>query len=654
MEMKFVKLHRPEREPTKTPINSQDKDQAVMIKSAFGKVFLCALLTCVATAAEAADFYKVRGGIPNSQYYFKANIVGNQYLFFIGDSVLAGAGLKDQGLRYSAQMVKGFKKHFPEAGIIETRHTQPGGSWFGLFRCSRGQAVFGEVICSGHLAILDFAADDRNADLQQVKTSLEGLVRQVVLYRPTHSQILVYTLTPEMLQAYQAGKTPEYIRISEQIAEHYGIPSLNLAQYAAEKIIAGEISLAAFSADGINPTDAGAKIYAEAVEKFVDALMAAYPIPDKPQRRTLPAPLFPETDDNGRIVAYEDQAVKRSGLWKPGQASPIGPFRHLLVSDEVGATLSLKFKGSEVGLLDVVDKDSAGYEYSVDGSALRKVAAPKDATGPTMRPVSLAKGLDRQAEHELVLKVASPGTARMGGFLLNGSIADSFAGLSTLERIDAIYAAMDPIVYQPPAGRFTNIPKTMKKLREGGELRMVLLGDSIMGNTSGSSFELLLMRDYPKCKIVKIASLRSSTGCKYYREENRVDDYVLKYNPDLLVIGGISNGGDAEAVRSVIQQVRARKPETEVLLLTPVFGSPRDEHIRTYTREIDTTTSNFRHNMQKVAAEEKCAFFDMTGPWWAYIQDSGKTYGWFMGDAVHANARGCQIIGRLLETWFKE
>jgi lysophospholipase L1-like esterase len=603
---------------------------------------------------EAAEFYQLRGGIPNSQHYFKANTVGNQYLFFIGNSVLAGTGLKDPNLRYSAQMVKGFKKHFPQASMNETRHMQPGGSWFGLFRCSRGQPVFGEVIASGHLAILDFAADDRNADLEQVKTSLEGLVRQIVLYRATHSQILVYTLTPEMLQAYQAGKTPEYIRISEQIAAHYGIPSLNLAQYAATKIIAGEISFAAFSADGINPTDAGAKIYAEAVAQFVDALLTANPIPEKPQRRTLPSPLFPDTDDNGRIVAYEDQPVKRVGNWKPGQASPIGPFRHLLVSDEVGATLTLKFKGSEIGILDVVARDSADYEYAVDGATFRKLPAPKDATGPTMRPVSLAKKLDRKIEHTIILKVASPGTARMGGFLVNGSVADAFAGLSTLEKIDAIYAAMDPINYPPPSGRFANIPKTMSKLREGGELRMVLLGDSIMGNTSGSSFELLLMRDYPKCKIVKIASLRSSTGCKYYREDNRVQDYVLKHNPDLLVIGGISNGGDAEAVRSVIQQVRAKKPDTEVLLLTPVFGSMRDEHIKTFSREIDTTTSNFRFNMQKVAAEEKCAFFDMTGPWWAYIQDSGKTYGWFMGDAVHANNRGCQIIGRLLQIWFKE
>ena len=483
---------------------------------------------------------------------------------------------------------------------------------------------------------------------------MEGLVRQITLYRATHSRILVYTLTPEMLQAYKAGKTPEYIKVSERIADHYGIPSLNLAKYAADKIIAGEISFEDFSADGINPTDAGASIYAEAVATFIDELMIAYPVPEKPRRYVLPEPLFPETDDNGRIVAYENPQVQRSGDWKPGQASPIGPFRHVLVSDEPGAMLTLKFKGSEIGIIDVVDKDSADYEFSVDGVAFQKLSAPKDATSPVMRPISLAKGLNRVTEHQLVLKVASPGTVRLGGFLLNGNVENAFAGMSALERIDAIYTAMDSIVHKPPTDRFANIPKTMSKLRNGGELRLVLLGDSIMGNTSASSFDLLLMRDYPKCKIIKIASLRGSTGCTYYQDDNRVEQYVLRHKPDLLVIGGISNRGDAEAVRSVIKQVRAQKSDTEFLLLTPVFGAMRDEHIRTFTREIDATTSNFRYNMQTVAAEEKCAFFDMTGPWWAYIQSSGKTYGWFMGDRVHANSRGCQIIGRLLELWFKQ
>ncbi len=616
------------------------------------------LLVCTpglrSASAQAAGYYQIRKGIPNSLYYFQENRVGNQYLFFIGNSVLAGTGLNDPGLRYSAQMIRGFKEFFPDASMHETRHMQPGGSWFGLFRCSRGQAVFGEVICSGHLAILDFAADDRHADIDQVKQSLEGLVRQITRYRATHSTILVYTLTPEMLDAYRAGRTPEYIRVSEQIADHYDIPSLNLAKYAADRILAGAISFEAFSSDGINPTDAGARIYAEAVAAFVRDLMTAHPVPEKPQRVELPEPLFPKTNDNGRIVAYEDPQVVRSGHWKPGQASPIGPFRHLLVSEEPGAALTLQFKGSEIGILDVVGPDSADYEFSVDGAPFERLPAPSGLSGPTMRPVSLAKGLDREAEHELVLKVASRGMVRLGGFLLNGAVDNAFAGMSTLERIDAIYAAMDPIAYTPPPGRFANIPKTMRKLRDGGELRMVLLGDSIMGNISSSSFELLLMRRYPKCKIIKIASLRSSTGCTYYQEDNRVEQYVLRHNPDLLVIGGISNRDDAEAVRSVVRQVRARKPDTEFLLLTPVFGALREERVRTFTPEIDTTTDNFRHAMQKVAAEEKCAFFDMTGPWWAYIERSGKTGGWFMGDAVHANQRGCQILGRLLERWFTE
>jgi lysophospholipase L1-like esterase len=602
--------------------------------------------------SNSEKFMRIRGGIPNSQYYFRANTVGNQYLYFIGNSVLEGAGLKDANMRYSAQMVKGFKKHFPSATMVERRQTYPGGSWFGLFRCSRGQEVISEYISNGHLAIIDFAADDRNADIEQVKTSLEGIIRQITIHRATHSRILVYTLTPEMLQAYREGKKPEYIRVSEQLAEHYGIPSLNLAQYAAGKIIAGRISFETFSVDGINPTDAGAAIYAEAVAKFADSLMTANPVPDKPKPCKLPVPLFPGTDDNGRTVAYENPQVKLTGKWEAGRPSPIGRFRHILVSKDVGSTLSLRFKGSEIGIIDVVDKDSADFEYTVDGAPFLKLAAPKDVSGPTMRPVSLAKGLDRQIDHELVMKVASPGIARMGGFLLNGTVTDAFAGMSTLQQIDSVYAAMVPVEYKPPTGRFANIPKTMNKLREGGVLRMVLLGDSIMGDTSSSSFELLLMRNCPKCKVEKIASLRSSTGCQYYREENRVQDYVLKHKPDLLVIGGISNGNDAEAVRSVIQQVRAKKPDTEVLLLTPVFGSISDKIIPRFTREIDTTKPNFRFDMQKVAVEEKCAFFDMTGPWWAYIEASGKTPGWFMRDAVHANARGCQIIGRLLEAWF--
>ncbi len=303
-------------------------------------------------------------------------------------------------------MVQVIKNHFPDAGPHEVRQPYPGGSWFSLYRTSRGQPVFGEKICSGHLAILDFAADDRHMPLSEVKLNLEGVVRQVVLYRATHSMILVYTLTPEMLDAYKTGKTPDYIAVSEQIACHYGIPSLNLARYAADRIMAGDISWEEFSTDGINPTDAGASLYAEATDKFMDALLTAFPVPDKITHRKLPAPLFPDTNDQGRIIAYEDPAVKLNGSWQPGQESPAAPFRHLLVSEKPGDSLSLKFKGSEIGIIDAADKGSGTYEYSVDGAPFQKLAPPPELNATAMRPVSLLKGLDRSREHELILKNA--------------------------------------------------------------------------------------------------------------------------------------------------------------------------------------------------------------------------------------------------------
>ena len=53
-------------------------------------------------------------------------------------------------------------------------------------------------------------------------------------------------------------------------------------------------------------------------------------------------------------------------------------------------------------------------------------------------------------------------------------------------------------------------------------------------------------------------------------------------------------------------------------------------------------------------AEEKVEVVNMTGPWGEYIRRSDKTRGWFMRDPVHANERGFQILGRILEKYFAD
>ena len=43
----------------------------------------------------------------------------------------------------------------------------------------------------------------------------------------------------------------------------------------------------------------------------------------------------------------------------------------------------------------------------------------------------------------------------------------------------------------------------------------------------------------------KITSVRGSTGCWYYKTPERIQTFVLDFEPHLVIIGGISQRGDA-------------------------------------------------------------------------------------------------------------
>ena len=163
--------------------------------------------------------------------------------------------------------------------------------------------------------------------------------------------------------------------------------------------------------------------------------------------------------------------------------------------------------------------------------------------------------------------------------------------------------------------------------------------------------ELLLMRMYPKCKVTKINSVRGSTGCWWYKQDNRVQDYVLRRKPDLLMIGGISHRNDTEAIREVIRQVR-KTMQPEFVLMTGPFGRYDPVADKNFRSTPDPEGKTYRSRLMRLAKEEKAEFIDMQGIWGTYIRKCGKPRLWFMRDVVHANERGSQILGRILERSF--
>jgi hypothetical protein len=217
---------------------------------------------------------------------------------------------------------------------------------------------------------------------------------------------------------------------------------------------------------------------------------------------------------------------------------------------------------------------------------------------------------------------------------------------------DSVYAVLPPLRYGPAPGRWKHARRSMEKLRGGATLRVVMLGDSIVNDTANSVFDVLVERLYPGSRVEVVSSVRGGGGCRFYRRSGNVREHVLDLEPDLLMIGGICHGGDTDSVREVIRQVRA-EADPDILLMTGPAGRHGDPRVNPDWHSIVTLDGEgYAARLMRLAAEEKCEFLDMAAPWGLCIEGSGKDYGFFMRDDTHVNARGRQVLARILEAYF--
>ncbi len=223
----------------------------------------------------------------------------------------------------------------------------------------------------------------------------------------------------------------------------------------------------------------------------------------------------------------------------------------------------------------------------------------------------------------------------------------------TFEQIESTYQAMPPLAYNPPPDRCRLLPKTRQRLSEAGSLRIVMLGDSIINDTSRSAWNLLLQRDAPNCSISKFTAVRGSTGCWFYQADHLLQRYVLDQRPDLVIIGGISHREDVEAIGQVIGKIR-KQSTAEILLLSGTFGrvDPTDEG--QWQAILHPGQESYRSKLEKLAQDLNVEYFDMRIPWAEYIRQSGRPLASFKRDVVHANEQGEQIIGRILYRYLRQ
>lgn len=224
------------------------------------------------------------------------------------------------------------------------------------------------------------------------------------------------------------------------------------------------------------------------------------------------------------------------------------------------------------------------------------------------------------------------------------------------EWCDHLYQTLPPLSYAAPANRLKLLPKTVAAMRSGKPWRVVMLGDSIINDTFNSNFQSLLMRLYPKSDMKFICSVRGSTGCWYYQEPEHFKSYVSDLKPDLLIIGGISQNDDIAAIRKVIEITR-QQIGCDILLMSGPLGKDwrkYDEKKPDAAIPAQIWTPNpFVEKQRQLAEKLHVEFLDTATAWHNYLGKSGKPWQWFQRDAVHGDDRGKQIVGRIVEAYFR-
>jgi hypothetical protein len=220
------------------------------------------------------------------------------------------------------------------------------------------------------------------------------------------------------------------------------------------------------------------------------------------------------------------------------------------------------------------------------------------------------------------------------------------------EEMAAARAKIPAVAVALPSQRLERLPATVKRLREGGTLRIVMLGDSIINDTARSCWHELVQEHYPKCKIVRVVSVRGGTGCWFYKQPGKIEKYVLKQRPDLVIIGGISHNYDVSSIRECLKQIRAAS-QCELFLMTGPYGSADPLSGDDWRKRLNGgRDEKYAAELKSLADEFKAEFFDVQLVWGDYLRGAKKPLDVFKRDPVHANAEGEAILARILEQYF--
>ncbi len=294
------------------------------------------------------------GGLGRS--FAALNKGGDFTIAYFGGSLTEGAGASDKAKTcWRALTTAWFKAQFPTANITEVDASVGGtGTDLGIYRCQQD-------VISHHpdLVFVEFSVNDGNVPPARIIANMDGIVRQIWKALPRAEIAFVYT-TNAGLDSYPKGTVPAAVVADQQVADHYGIPSVNVGKVLSQTIRDGQGTWQSLTKDGTHPLDPGYAIYTRAVLQFLQDHRQDTPV-DPPA--DLPAPLSPNPAENTQMV---DATTITADGWTVEDSKLVPRFPRVLSCGTPGTALDFPFTGTTIGLYWLVTKDSGMIDYTID------------------------------------------------------------------------------------------------------------------------------------------------------------------------------------------------------------------------------------------------------------------------------------------------
>ena len=319
---------------------------------------------------EAKQSYTLRRDYRNSYQMFEKERIGT--LEFKRGSITEMKGWRDMICEDLKQRFPYTKFTFIDAGIPST------GSTPGAFRLAD------DVLSKAKVDLLFVEAavnDDTNGfnAIEQVR-GMEGIVRHALLSNSSMDIMMLHFIYDPFIPKLDGGQMPDVILNHERVANHYLVPSVNLATEIAARMREGEFNWEQFG--GTHPKPLGHAYYVATINKVLDEMYAscvAAGTAVKPHM--LPAvPLDGYSYTNGKLVDIRQAHINKGWQlvpsWTPRLIAETRPGFvdvPMLETDRPGAKLTLDFEGTAVGIFCVSGPAAGILEYSIDGATFKKL-----------------------------------------------------------------------------------------------------------------------------------------------------------------------------------------------------------------------------------------------------------------------------------------